>query len=103
MAQALSADTAAQQSIANELGTTAATETQTLNTILHEVEAMQASLVGETGTATQAKAAHLHEAGLALAQQLESIGERVGQSAGGYIATDADGHSMVSASGAAAF
>lgn len=103
MAQALSTDTAVQQMIADELGTTSASETSTLNTIMHEVQAQQATLVGETGTATQAKAAHLHEAGMLLAQQLESVSERVGQSAGGYIATDADGHGLVSASGSAAF
>lgn len=99
----LSTDTAVQQAVADELGTTSATETSTLNAFLAEVQGLQSSLEGETGLATQAKAQHLHEAGQLLAQQLESISERVGQSAGGYIATDADGHSVVSASGAAAF
>lgn len=99
----LGTDTAVQQAVADELGTTSASETATLNGILAEVQGLQASLVGETGTATQAKAQHLHEAGMLLSQQLESISERVGQSAGGYIATDSDGHSIVSASGAAAF
>lgn len=104
MAQSLSTDTAVQQSVADEIGTTSMSEKTTVESILAGVQAMQGGVLdGETGQATQAKAAHLHEVGIALTQHLESIAERVGQSAGSYMNVDADGAGAINASASLPF
>jgi uncharacterized protein YukE len=103
MPQALSTDTAAQKAVAEHIATSATGEKTMVNAILDEVQAMQATFQGETAMATQAKAAHLHEVGMMLSNQLESIAERVGQSTAGYVNIDSDGASSVSSSGATAF
>ena len=101
--QALSTDTAAQQTVSHAIGSTAATERSTIQAFLDEVQAMQSTFQGETAQATQTKAAHLHEVGIKLTQHLDSISERVGHAAGGYINVDSDGASSVASSGSTAF
>lgn len=101
--QTLATDTAVQKAVADEIGQSAAAEKQTIAAFLEEIQAMQASLQGETAQATQAKAAHLHEIGVQLANHLESISERVGVSAGGYMNIDSDGANSVASSGSVAF
>jgi uncharacterized protein YukE len=99
----LQTDTAVTKAVGDEIGAIAATQKSTVSAFLDEVQAMQASLVGETGTATQTKATQLHEVGMMLMQHYDSISERVGQSTAGYIGADADGASSVASSGATAF
>lgn len=101
--QALNTDTAAQKAVSDSIGSTAQAEKATISAFLSEVQALQGRLVGETGTATQAKAQHLHEVGIMLSNQLESISERVGQSAGGYINVDSDGAGSVQSSASLPF
>ncbi|MBS1691259.1 MAG: WXG100 family type VII secretion target [Actinobacteria bacterium] len=101
--QALNTDTAAQKAVADSIGSTAQAEQATLTSFLSEVQALQGRLVGETGTATQAKAQHLHEVGIQLVNQLNSISERVGQSAGGYVNVDSDGAGTVQSSASLPF
>ncbi|KRQ23296.1 MULTISPECIES: WXG100 family type VII secretion target [Mycobacteroides] len=103
MLQALSTDTAAQKAVADSIASTAATEKSTIQAFLDEVQALQARFQGETAQATQTKATHLHEVGIMLCNHLESISERVGQSAGGYINVDSDGANTVASSGSVAF
>lgn len=103
MTSPLHADTAVTKAVSEEIGTIAAQQKSTLGAFLEEVQALQASLVGDTGNATQAKAAHLHETGMTLMQQYDSISERVGHATTGYVNSDADGASSVAASGATAF
>ena len=63
MTAPLHTDTAITKAVADEIGTIAAAQRGTITAFLDEVQGMQASLVGDTGNATQAKAAHLHEVG----------------------------------------
>lgn len=101
--QALSTDTTAQKTVSDSIGSTAQAEQSTITAFLSEVQALQGRLVGDTGTATQAKAQHLHEVGMQLVNQLHSISERVGQSAGGYVNVDSDGAGSVQSSASLPF
>ena len=101
--QRMATDTAVQKAVADEIGTEATNEHHTITAFLDEVNAMQGSFEGDTYNATAAKAAELNEKGVLLANQLQSISERVGTSAGGYISVDSDGASSVASSGATAF
>ncbi|WP_235215834.1 hypothetical protein [Mycobacterium kyorinense] len=78
MLSPLHTDTAAQQAVATEIGDIATAQKTTINAFLDEVQAMQAHLQGSTGAATQAKAMHLNDAGLALMNEFSNIAERVG-------------------------
>lgn len=99
----LHTDTAAQQAVGQEIGDIATAQKGTIHAFLDEVQALQASLQGSTGQATQVKAQHLNEVGIALMNEFTSISERVGVAAGGYINTDESGASGVGASAGQAF
>lgn len=103
MLSPLHTDTAAQQAVATEIGDIATAQKTTINAFLDEVQAMQAHLQGSTGAATQAKAMHLNDAGLALMNEFSSIAERVRVASGGYVNTDESGASGVGASAGQAF
>lgn len=99
----LQTDTAAQAALGQQIGDTATAGRGTVSAFLDEVQALQVALVGSTGTATQAKAAHLHEAGLALLNELNVVGEKVGVASQGYVNADESGAGTVSASAGVAF
>ncbi len=99
----LQTDTAAQAALGHQTIDTAAAGQGTVSALLGEVQAMQASLVGAAGTATQAKAQHLHEAGMAVLNELSIVGEKVNTASGGYASSDESGAGIVSASAGAAF
>ncbi len=99
----LQTDTAAQAALGHQISDTSAAGQATVSAFLGEVQALQASLVGATGTATQAKAQHLHEAGVALLNELSIVGEKVNTASGGYVNSDESGAGIVSASAGAAF
>ena len=99
----LSTDTAVQAAVGQEIGNIAAAQKGQIQAFLSEVQALQAQFQGEAGMATQAKAAQLHEVGIALMAEFDSIAERVGHATTGYINSDADGASIIGSSAGAAF
>ncbi len=99
----LQTDTAAQSALAQQFGDTVTAARGTAAAFLEEVQALQGSLVGSTGTATQAKAQHLNEAITALLAELDVCHEKVASSSQGYVHSDESGAGAVSASAGMAF
>ncbi len=99
----LQTDTAAQAALGHQIGDTTAAARATNGAVLDEVQALQASLVGSTGTVVQAKAQHLHEAGMALLNELNIVSEKVSTAASGTGNADESGSGIVSASAGLAF
>lgn len=99
----LEVDTPVQQAVANEIGDIATAQKATIESFLSEVQALQARFMGEAGTATQMKANQLHEVGIALMAEFDSISERVHQASGGTVTADTDGASIISSSAGVAF
>lgn len=101
--EALSTDTAVQAAVGQEIGDVSVSQKGQIQALLSEVQALQAQFQGEAGMATQAKASQLHEVGIALMAEFDSISERVGHSTTGYINTDTDGAGMINSSAGVAF
>jgi hypothetical protein len=99
----LQTDTAAQAALANQFGDTVAMGQGTVAAFMDEVAALQAALVGASGTATQAKAMQVTEAGTALLGQLGTTAEKIGVSGSGYLNTDETGGGLINASAGQAF
>lgn len=99
MATPLRTDTEAQRQVANTLGDISARQQQKISLFLEHVQSLQPHLQGDTATATQGQASRLHEAGVALMNELNVISEKVGASAGAYVSSDHDGHGIVQAAG----
>jgi uncharacterized protein YukE len=99
VATPLRTDTAAQQQVAHTLGDISVQQFQSISAFLEHVQSLQPHLQGDTAVATQGQASRLHEAGVALMNELTVIGERVGESAGAYVTSDQDGHGIVQAAG----
>jgi uncharacterized protein YukE len=96
-------DTAAQAAVGNQISETSAATRGTLGAIEGTVQGLQGQFVGAAGSATQAKAQHLNEAGIALANELNIVGEKVNTASGGTANADESGSGIISASAGAAF
>lgn len=100
---ALRTDTAAQTQLGQHIGEVATASIATINAAQDETAAIAAQFVGAAGSAMQAKMLRLQEAGTALNNEIQIIGEKVGVAASGTANTDEAGAGIIAASAGTAF